>query len=355
MAGGIGATAVLVVVLLATGCGPMTQRASVDKSTVQREETYQKSLALEGLLADQARLYRVSHPMLIAAAEMCKEKVRYRVGAFAVNREMLGSMKDVAHTQGIGVQPKVVAVAAGSAADFGGMRVADLLLSVNGKTMPTGNDSRDRFKELMDEVTASGAPLAFKIRRNAVDIELEPFPPDRVCAYDVHLGPQDSVNAFADGKRVIVTRGMLRFAASDTELELVIAHEIAHNAMGHLDARFGNQLIGAIIDAIIAGATRTQSTGLFSNLGAAAFSQDFEAEADYVGLYIMARAGRKVSDAPAFWRRMASQYPGNIGQSHTTTHPASSYRFVALDQAVREIEGKRSRGEPMRPEMKKDK
>ena len=41
--------------------------------------------------------------------------------------------------------------------------------------------------------------------------------------------------AFADGTKVFLTRGMMRFAQSDEELALVVAHETAHNIMGHID------------------------------------------------------------------------------------------------------------------------
>jgi hypothetical protein len=42
----------------------------------------------------------------------------------------------------------------------------------------------------------------------------------------------DSVNAHASGRAVLVSRGMLRFA-NDRELGVVIAHELAHIALGH--------------------------------------------------------------------------------------------------------------------------
>jgi len=50
-----------------------------------------------------------------------------------------------------------------------------------------------------------------------------------------------------------------------------------------------------------------------------AFSQDFEAEADYVGLYHAARAGYDIENAPYIWRRFAASDPRGIdavGGSH---------------------------------------
>jgi hypothetical protein len=38
----------------------------------------------------------------------------------------------------------------------------------------------------------------------------------------------------------MVTRGMMNFARDDLELALVVAHEIAHNSMKHIDAKKQN-------------------------------------------------------------------------------------------------------------------
>ena len=84
--------------------------------------------------------------------------------------------------------------------------------------------------------------------------------------------------------------------------------------------------------------------------GATVFSQDFEREADYVGVYLLARAGRSTAKAPNFWRRMAQEDPHSI--KFASTHPTSAERFVRLEQASHEIEQKLARGEDLRPEMR---
>lgn len=72
-----------------------------------------------------------------------------------------------------------------------------------------------------------------------------------------------------------------------------------------------------------------------------------------MGLYIMARAGIPIKDAPLFWRRMAAESPASIGNNHAASHPPTSYRMLALDKAVGEIENKRASGQALVPEMKK--
>src|SRR5690606_27078917 len=71
-------------------------------------------------------------------------------------------------------------------------------------------------------------------------------------------------------------------------------------------------------------------TSQFAQLGAMTFSQDFEREADYVGMYAMARTGLPLEDAPTLWRHMAIAHPGSIQLA--TSHPTTAERFVRLEQ-----------------------
>lgn len=84
--------------------------------------------------------------------------------------------------------------------------------------------------------------------------------------------------------------------------------------------------------------------------GAQAFSQDFEREADYVGLYILGRAGLELGDAPSIFRHFV--VAGGEVRGYGRTHPTHAERFLLMEATVREIEAKRARGEPLEPEEK---
>ena len=264
---------------------------------------------------------------------------------------MLGKFSDGAEANGIGENLTVFALGDNSPAYSAGLRVNDVALALNGSSSATVPRTVQELRSTLEQALSGGTPITLDVQRGGEKLRFR-VQPEPVCGQTVQMSDQTSINAFADGKRVLITRGMMRFAASDVELSLVIAHEIAHNAMKHIEARMGNQLAGAIIDALIAGLTRTYSTGVFANAAAQAYSQDFEAEADYVGLYILARAAVPIKDAPLFWRRMAAESPGSIGNSHSASHPATSYRMVALQKAVEEIERKRSAGLALLPQMR---
>ena len=77
---------------------------------------------------------------------------------------------------------------------------------------------------------------------------------------------------------------------------------------------------------------------------------DFEAEADYIGVYYAARAGYDISEVASLWRRIAVRNPVSI-HLEGTTHPSSAIRFLAIEQTVLEIDDKRRKGESIVPNI----
>lgn len=165
------------------------------------------------------------------------------------------------------------------------------------------------------------------------------------------------VNAFADGKKIYVTKSMMRFASSDDELALILAHEYSHNMMEHISAQQKNQIFGAIVGALADGLAASQGVntqGDFTKLGAEAaalsYSKDFETEADYVGMYILARAHKNYKSAPEIWRKLSLKQPDAIYVS--TTHPSNPERFVLMEKVAQEIDRKKKMKEPLLPNLK---
>src|SRR5690606_3998107 len=110
---------------------------------------------------------------------------------------------------------------------------------------------------------------------------------------------------------------------------------------------------GAVLD-VLAAAGGVNTGGAFTDMGgdigAMMFSQAFESEADYVGLYFTARAEFDVSGAENFWRRMAVEHPRGIRFAYT--HPNTAQRYLGLAAAREEIALKLARGVPLRPNLR---
>jgi len=188
------------------------------------------------------------------------------------------------------------------------------------------------------------------IRRDLTETNID-ITPEAACSFPVLLDPSDAINAYADGTNIYITTGMYRFAQSDQELQLVIAHELAHNSEGHLDKKLGNTILGAVLD-VTAAAYGINTQGAFSDATSRMFSQEFEREADYVAMYMLSKASVPTIEAANFWRRMSAEYPGSIKGSFSASHPASAERYLNIEATDLEIRNKINSGSALMPERK---
>lgn len=332
---------------------PVTRPVMVDSAALEIEARRQREIVLKNQFANKQRLNNTAYRILKRAVPLCGNKVRYSIGIVALNRHLLPpEMRDAAAAlYGISDALQVMHVIKWSASERAGLKEGDIPVSILGWPIPTGKMAGKAFRKKLAEAIGDGYPIDIKVLRNGVERTYNIYP-DRLCAYSVDLNNKDIVNAYADGRRIIVARGMLSFTNNDTELGLVISHELAHNIMNHINAQMRNYMLGSIFD-IVAAAYGVDTRGVFGKFGAQAYSKEFEAEADYVGLYIMAMAGLDYENGPEFWRRMAAIKPGSIKTNHMATHPATPFRFLALEKTVKEIKSKIASGMPLEPEMKR--
>ncbi len=289
----------------------------------------------EGYIADQVRLFQVSYPLLRAATPWCKDRATHGMGLYALNRHTMGIYGSGAWRYGIGDQMRVLAAIPDGPAHRGGIEVGDIIVDINGEPAPTTAAATRVFGLKMSQFARSGTPVQLTVLRGEQTITAT-VKPEPICGYQVQVAEVRQVNARADGRRSIhITRGMLRFVRSDAELALVVAHEIAHNAMGHLEAR--TQLVRSL--AAAGNGTKTDAVN-------PEFSQALEMEADHMGLYIVARAGMPIDAAPGFIARLGAASSGNL---QTRTHPASNARVAALKRTIDDIERKRTAGADLVP------
>lgn len=227
-------------------------------------------------------------------------------------------------------------------------RMVDEINSRGGKPKAWRNhkNMRKQFENVGERIEKAGAEICreLHLQKNG-------------CYYYFEMNRSDEINSRADGKNIIIYTGMMRFVENDDELAAVMGHELAHNLMGHVGAQKKNATLGMLLGAAMDAAAASQGISTYgeitqagTEIGMLKYSVDYEKEADYVGLYVMARAGYDIKRAPVFWRRMSIENPQEIYAS--VTHPSNAERFVALQKAVAEIEFKRGRHIPLLPDIK---
>lgn len=337
-------TAVSLLAGCATQQGPGARPAVIGAPQPSTAETE----SLRTVAALQERLDRVAAPLLLNNPDLCKTHARNLLGFTAKNKYSYSNeLVNAAQAQfGLDDRLQVTSVVAGSGAAKAGLRPGDRLLMAEDKAMPQGQNAERQAAAVLAPLVSGRSGIKLTVLRSGANQTLN-VPLTRACGFRVELGNTDSVNSYADGMRVMVTRGMLEFTQSDDELAYVIAKEMAHNSLLHPHKQHINGTVGDIIDNLIR--IHPDKSTLGGTAGIKPMPQELDAAADTLSLYMVARAGYDIDHASRFWQRLAAKYPATVLNSHTAIHPAIAYRLAAIDKTIAEIKSKQASKKPLVP------
>jgi predicted Zn-dependent protease len=149
------------------------------------------------------------------------------------------------------------------------------------------------------------------------------------------------VNAYCmPGGKIMVYTGLIdEVKPTDAELAAVIGHEIAHALREHSRERLSRAYAEQMVLAGVAVATGAQESTmqLASQISAVTFtlphSREQEAEADRIGLELMARAGYDPNAAVTLWQKMSKLSSGGPPE-FLSTHPSGESRIRDLETNV---------------------
>ena len=215
----------------------------------------------------------------------------------------------------------------------------------------------DLMREAVPVLAANTALCGDRVIRYRGELVCDFFP--------FYLSNESHANAYTDGVRYIyITAGMVRQLRSADEYRAVVGHEIGHILGGHLAKIERQGAVGKILGAALAvgliasaddvpigaGASVAYTAAQIGDaLGKLRFSRMFELEADYIGAYMLARAGGDVNAAKAMWRRWGGM-PGD--GSWLSFHPSDQTRLAVFTAAAREVERKRDEGIALLPTVR---
>jgi predicted Zn-dependent protease len=159
---------------------------------------------------------------------------------------------------------------------------------------------------------------------------------DKPCRLDqVRVGiiNQNEIKAANAGNcEFYVTMGLLR-RASDDQLRGVLAHELAHQDLGHVAKA---QVLGATINALGAGLQQLSPLAgvlapIAGQLAARSYGRNEEFNADRHGVDILRRAGysKEVMVESLSWIRRVS---GDQGGGFLSTHPGLDDRIATVQR-----------------------
>lgn len=159
--------------------------------------------------------------------------------------------------------------------------------------------------------------------------------------WELNLIAADEINAFcAAGGKIAFYSGILdKLHLSDDEIAAAMGHEIAHALREHgrekMSEIYGQQLL--ILGIALAAKMDERKIAALQLAGALALtlphSRRMEAEADRIGLELMARAGYNPQAAVSLWQKMAAQKSA-FSIEFLSTHPADDTRIQDLQSLV---------------------
>jgi membrane-associated protease RseP (regulator of RpoE activity) len=283
----------------------------------------QATLVVRALLQQDVAVATIGYRLATANVDLCVEHM-VESGMLIETLGQYGATFRPAARQVLGLSdgPTVALVVAGSPAERAGLKPGDVLVDADGVPFAAAPPSSadGRFAGVEAAMTALDTALADGKARLTIERNGQRLTIDLIgvaaCKARFQLVPGDYADAVANGTWVQLSTRMAGFAKTPDELAAILAHELAHNALGHRKAKAKVQ--------------RLQ-----------------ELQADRLMPYLMARAGFDPGAAVVLWRRFQAQRLGGLFPS--VTHPSWSDRVRAVEIERARITGLVSRGNTIVP------
>lgn len=153
-----------------------------------------------------------------------------------------------------------------------------------------------------------------------------------------------TVNAFClPGGRVAFYTGILPITKDENGIAVVMSHEVSHALAHHGAERMSEQTVVQGLQQAAAGAGWIKSPQALQLANVAygigvglPHSRAQEAEADHIGLILMAKAGYDPREAVEFWQRMQAASAGKAPPEFLSDHPSDASRIESVKSQIPE-------------------
>ncbi len=303
--------------------------------------------ALDTLVRRQDRVYRLLAPLLVKNTPLCKPSARQLLGFTAKNRYSYPTeLRTAAESRlKLGDALQVLQVLEGSGAMRAGIRRGDVLQAIEGQALPQGVQAEADAARLVLPFMRNVTELEVTLMRDGAPMALK-VPLTPACAFTVEIGNAPHVNAYTDGRRIMVTAGMLE-VLSDAELAVILARELAHATLRHARTMQMASTVAGVIDALLP--VRPDLSAFAGSGGIKPMDPRLDQEADRIALYMLARAGLDPSLASPTLEKLSLAYPPTITNAYTANHPWTVERASLMQATLAEIRQKQAARKPLLP------
>ncbi len=269
------------------------------------------------------RLNRVAWPILVAAAPRCDRLglAGATIGIAAVNvasfpPERRAWARD--HLK-LSLRPRVLFVPERTPAYVAGVRDGDAIMAVSGAPIAENDDAPGEITRRIKDAIKTETPIRLDVARDGRTQSIT-VRPVTVCRLAIHGAETPAIEAMFKGDRAVISSGLVRFAADDADLGLLLAHGFAH----------------VILDAESADTSRFNAAG----------TPEVERAADALSLELAALAGYSTGRAAALWERLGEASPATARTSLAALHPITQERLAALRAGGAPVRASQLSGSP---------
>jgi beta-barrel assembly-enhancing protease len=285
--------------------------------------------ALLALQRADGRVLAIAYRLSVASAQICPNRAP-QVGLRVHDAAQYGGASRAAAAATFGLHadlPSILAVAPESPAERAGLRPGDVVTAIAGRPLdasPPGSGYAGiaAFDRRLTEALRA-PPAQIDILRGGAPARVA-LTGEAGCLTNVTIVPGRKLEANANGNEVNISDRLVAFARNDDELAIAIAHEMAHNALGH--------------------PARVRASGRKRDVIRAT-----EEEADRFAFYMAARAGYDLRAGAAFLTRFSKKTDWGILSDGT--HPGWKARRDNALAVIAAIERARAQGRPLDPAL----
>lgn len=366
-------------ILLLVLCGGTLASCASIYSPEPGSPLYEQSVketqqAMLETIEKQTILRALTYPILSANSDLCEN---HRITKLEFEWITLNDLRVVGPIQraagaalGIGTFPSVTVVTPGSPVHQAGLRTGDTLVSINDVAInedkegrvtawiQKGKDKvrryRESFNKTLHREARGDSSVSIRYRRNEHTYTIEVQPVAR-SDFKIALLDHDELISRAVDNTIFLSTALFEFAETDAEIQFIFAHEIAHRIYKHRPGKLtalralalgadallnyaviATQLVNALISGDEADETILVPGAVFSQQNNPPYRHTFELEADYLAMYMLARASIDFSDIDIFWKRIPSD--SQLSQIHVTEEGRIENMIDIQDELSRKID-----------------
>ncbi|MFM8466643.1 MAG: M48 family metalloprotease [Oxalobacteraceae bacterium] len=322
--------------------------STTTSSPTPSQATPERDAALEALMTRQARVYRIAAPLITKNAVLCRTQARPLLGFTAKNVHSYPSELAGAARQLLALDERlqVMQVLDGSGAQKAGMIRGDILQTIQDIPIPEGAQAESDTAKLLAPVLKNLADIRVRVLRRGQAVDLQ-VPLTLACAFAIDIGNAPNINAYADGRRIMLTRGLLDALPADDDVAVIIARELAHNVLQHARQLQQTATIASVIDKLLA--LKPEPASYAGSSGIKPLTDKMDQEADRLAMFMLARAGYDPLALSKLSQRLADTTPANQMNSYSALHPWTEERRQFAQAAAKELRQKQKAKKPLVP------